>query len=210
MGSGGQRWLVPGPGGRRQVLPTLAVLGGLVIVFAIGGLESPVPGVALLAAAGAGLGAVVVAAAGWLLAEPLPAPRRGAARVALLVVPAHLLLMLAHDAAHDRLGVGLSAAQMVFAILLIFLAPVLAAALLYTRWAAAGALLLAAAMAAALLFGIYWHYLAISPDHVAHLPPGDARGLFRLTAAGLVLSEAVGLGAGLWSWRRLRKSALPA
>jgi hypothetical protein len=33
-------------------------------------------------------------------------------------------------------------------------------------------------MFGSLVFGGIYHYIIISPDHVAHLPTGDARGLF--------------------------------
>lgn len=37
----------------------------------------------------------------------------------------------------------------------------------------------------------------VSPDHVYHLPPGPARGLFRASAALLAATEALGLGVAL-------------
>jgi hypothetical protein len=49
------------------------------------------------------------------------------------------------------------------------------------------------AMLGALIFGACYHYVIISPDHVAHLPPGDARGTFRVTALLLVVTEALGV-----------------
>ncbi len=128
------------------------------------------------------------------------------ARLGLMVVLAHLLVMLAHNAAHDELGVELSALQLGYATLVILLAPIGALILLFTRWARLGAILLAAAMAGALVFGVYWHYVAVSPDHVSHLPAGDAQGLFRLTALGLAAVEAVGVVVGLWGWSRLRRA----
>ena len=53
-------------------------------------------------------------------------------------------------------------------------------------------------MAAALVFGIYWHYVAVSPDNVAHLPDGPLQGLFQLTALLEILFEAIGVVVGLW------------
>ena len=52
-------------------------------------------------------------------------------------------------------------------------------------------------MLGSLLFGAYHHYVAISPDHVAHLPPGDAQGLFRVTAQLMVVVELLGAGVGI-------------
>ncbi|MFQ5526344.1 MAG: hypothetical protein ACE5GX_08800, partial [Thermoanaerobaculia bacterium] len=48
-----------------------------------------------------------------------------------------------------------------------------------------------------LAFGVYYHYVNISPDHVAHLPPGDAQGLFRWTALALPAVEACAAAVGL-------------
>ncbi|MSP62562.1 MAG: hypothetical protein EXR72_19970 [Myxococcales bacterium] len=69
--------------------------------------------------------------------------------------------------------------------------------LLWTRFARFGAILLTLAMAGALAFGVYHHYVAISVDHVDHLPMGD-HGLFRATAIVLAIAEAVGAAAGAW------------
>jgi hypothetical protein len=48
-------------------------------------------------------------------------------------------------------------------------------------------------MLGSLVFGAVYHYLIISNDHVAHLPPGEARQLFRITALLLLITEAVGV-----------------
>ena len=53
-------------------------------------------------------------------------------------------------------------------------------------------------MVGSLVFGFLYHYIIISPDHVSHLPPGTAQGMFRLTAVLLIVTEALGvLVAGL-------------
>jgi hypothetical protein len=48
-------------------------------------------------------------------------------------------------------------------------------------------------MLGSLIFGFCYHYVIISPDHVAHLPAGEARGLFRVTALLLMITEAFGV-----------------
>jgi hypothetical protein len=53
--------------------------------------------------------------------------------------------------------------------------------------------LLLVSMLGSLIFGFCYHYVIISPDHVAHLPPGDARFAFRVTALLLVIVEAFGV-----------------
>ncbi len=55
-------------------------------------------------------------------------------------------------------------------------------------------------MIGSLGFGVYFHFIAVSNDHVSHLPEGDARGLFVVTAVLLVVVEAAGAAFGGWSW----------
>jgi hypothetical protein len=57
-------------------------------------------------------------------------------------------------------------------------------------------------MLGSLIFGICYHYVVISPDHVAHLPPGEARGVFRITALLLVITETVGVAVAAWALRK--------
>lgn len=110
-----------------------------------------------------------------------------------IVVLAHLAVNLLHGNAHTSLGVGLSSWQTVYVLGVILLAPLLALALSFTRHARAGLWLLLLSMLGSLIFGFLYHYIIISPDHVAHLPAGDARGLFRMTALLLLITEALGV-----------------
>jgi hypothetical protein len=75
----------------------------------------------------------------------------------------------------------------------ILLAPLVALGLSWTRYARAGLWLLFVSMLGSLTFGFCYHYIIVSNDHVAHLPPGDARGLFRITALLLLITEALGV-----------------
>jgi hypothetical protein len=110
-----------------------------------------------------------------------------------IVVVAHLIVNVLHGQAHTRLDVGLSNWQQVYVIAVILLAPLLALALSFTRYFRAGLWLLLASMLGSLVFGGCYHYIIISPDHVAHLPAGDARGLFRVTALLLLITETFGV-----------------
>jgi len=127
-----------------------------------------------------------------------------AAWIATAIVVVRQLIAILHGNAHEQLGVGLSPWQNTFVYLVIVAAPMLAAVLYWTRFAASGALLLGASMLGGMLFGVYHHFIAISPDHVSHLPPGDAQGLFISTAILLVPLELAGTVFGFWSWSRLR------
>jgi len=125
---------------------------------------------------------------------------------AIAVVLVNAIVLLAHDAAHRGLGILLSSWQEVFVYTVIVPSPILAL-LLIRRHARTGYALLLLSMLGSFLFGVYFHFVAISPDHVSHLPPGDSQQVFRATAvlmavvqAGGALVGALGL-AGLGSRR---------
>jgi cytochrome bd-type quinol oxidase subunit 2 len=120
-----------------------------------------------------------------------------------IAVLAHLLVSLVHGYAHTELGVGLSAWQTWYVLIVITVAPLVALSLVWTRHRRFGFLLLIVSMAGSLIFGGYYHYVFVSPDHVSHLPPGDAQGLFRLTALLLAVTEAAGLVLGVFGLRSL-------
>ena len=121
-----------------------------------------------------------------------------------IAVVAHLIVVLIHGQAHTRLGVGLSDWQNVYVLTVIVLAPLVALVLAFTRYISAGVWLLLASMLGSLIFGAIYHYIIISPDHVAHLPAGDARGLFRATAVLLLITETFGVVVALLLRRQKR------
>ena len=59
-------------------------------------------------------------------------------------------------------------------------------------------------MAGALVFGVYNHFVASSPDHVSHVAVVASGGwviVFQVTAALLVIIEAFGCLVGGWMLR---------
>jgi hypothetical protein len=110
-----------------------------------------------------------------------------------ITVIAHLIVNLLHGRAHTELGVGLTSFQQFYVIAVILVAPLIALLLSWTRYARASLWLLLASMLGSLIFGACYHYIIVSSDHVAHLPLGDARGLFRVTALLLLITEAAGV-----------------
>jgi len=108
---------------------------------------------------------------------------------------------LLHGRAHEELRVGLSAWQSIYVVTVILIAPLIAMLLLWTSYARVGLLVLVISMAGSLIFGVIYHYVIVSPDHVSHLPPGDAQGVFRMTALLLIVTELLGLVAGLFGLR---------
>lgn len=125
--------------------------------------------------------------------------------MATVIVVVRQLVAVLHGNAHDQLGVGLSAWQNAFVYMVIVVAPLVAAALYWTRYVQAGALLLGISMLAGMLFGIFFHFIHVSPDNVQHLPAGDGQGSFIATAILLVPIELAGTIYGFWSWSRLKK-----
>jgi len=130
--------------------------------------------------------------------------RRSIVFLSTVAVLAHLLVSIIHGRAHEHLAVGLSSWQNIYVLTVIVIAPLIAMLLIWTRLARAGLVLLVISMAGSLIFGFAYHYVVISPDHVSHLPPGDAQGLFRTTALLLVLTEMFGVVVGLWALRKSR------
>jgi ACR3 family arsenite efflux pump ArsB len=132
--------------------------------------------------------------------------RRNIVLLSTVSVLAHLVVSIIHGRAHEGLAVGLSSWQNMYVLIVIVIAPLIAMLLIWTRLARAGLVLLVISMAGSLIFGVIYHYVVISPDHVSHLPPGDAQGLFRTTALLLVLTELFGVLVGFWELRESRNA----
>lgn len=122
--------------------------------------------------------------------------------VGSFVVLLHVLINIAHAVAHREIGVAISGWQTGFVAVVIGLGPIAGATLLWTSRSRLGAWVLGGSMTGSLLFGTYYHYIAISSDHIGHLPPGDQQALFRWTALLLVISELLGLSISLWAVSR--------
>ena len=110
------------------------------------------------------------------------------AKYATAIVVAHLLVNLMHGLAHRELRVGLAPPASIFVIVVVLISPLIALALLWTAEKRLGLILLSLSMFGSLLFGLYHHFLAVSPDHVRSQPAVTRRpdvGLQRQTAPGL-------------------------
>ena len=133
--------------------------------------------------------------------------RSNAVRFALYAVVAHAAVLVAHSTAHEILGVKASPAQLVFIVAIIIVAPLVAGLLFWKRKEKAGALLLICSMIGSLVFGVYYHFVADTTDHVSHvarMTPFGWAVVFQLTAFLLALIEAFGAWAG---WSVLKKSS---
>ena len=119
---------------------------------------------------------------------------RSTPRLALTVLAAiHLTVVLWHGAAHAELAVGLSRFQTLFVFGVIVFAPPIATLLLWTRFERSALSLYAWVMAASLLFGVYHHFAAVSPDNINYLPPGSdvARQRFTISALSVAVVELI-------------------
>ena len=89
------------------------------------------------------------------------------------LVVVHLVATLWHGNAHTQLGIGLPPWKTAFVFFVILIAPIVAGILVWTRYVPVGLWVLFLSMLGALLFGVYHHYVMVSPDNVGHLPAGS-------------------------------------
>jgi hypothetical protein len=122
---------------------------------------------------------------------------KNAVRFAIAMVLVHLAVSVVHGAAHDRLVIGLSRAENLFVQIDIVSAPLIAGALLLTRWRRLGGWLLAVSMAGAFFFGVYKHFIAPGADNAFTAPAGAWGTTFQITAVLVALSEALTCWAGM-------------
>lgn len=121
---------------------------------------------------------------------------------ALVIV--HLAASLWHGNAHTHLGIELSMKQNIFVYLVIIIAPIIAAILVWTHKVSMGLWVFFLSMLGSFLFGVYYHYLFVSPDNISHLPPGPQQSHSHfITSAGLIaLIELVSALYGAFSLGR--------
>ena len=126
---------------------------------------------------------------------------KAARRASLWIVALHALALVVHSQSHQAIPVPLSALQNAFAVLVIVVAPLLAAALIWRGSPRFGGTLLGAAMFGAFLFGFINHYVLESSDNVAQIPATDWGSAFTWSAHALALLELGGVAAALWLLR---------
>lgn len=110
---------------------------------------------------------------------------------ALVVV--HLIATLWHANAHSQLAIGLPPEKTAFVYIVILIAPIVAAVVVWTRYISIGLWVFFISMLAALLFGAYHHYVLVSSDNIGHLPAGspESHSQFISSAAVIALLELV-------------------
>jgi hypothetical protein len=118
------------------------------------------------------------------------------AAAAIVIILLHLLVATVHGVAHSKLQINLSLTQKLFVLVVITIAPLVAMVLLLLRAFAAGAALLVFSMSGALVFGVLYHFIFITSDHVMHVPRMTWSLPFQITAAMLAIIEAAGVLIG--------------
>ena len=126
-------------------------------------------------------------------------------RMALAVVAFHFLVVVLHSIAHEVLPVKATPAQLAFIIPVIIVAPLVAGFMLL-KFEKPGMVLLTASMIGSFVFGVYYHFIADTIDHVAHvaqLEPVLWSQMFHITASLLAISEMLGVVLGvIWLARQ--------
>ena len=125
-------------------------------------------------------------------------------RIALVIVALHFLVVVLHSVAHEVLAVKASPAQLAFIFPVIIIAPVVAG-LMLLKFEKAGMVLLSVSMIGSFVFGVYYHFMADTIDHVAHvarLEPHFWSQMFLTTSYLLAISEMLGAAVGvIWLLR---------
>ena len=110
-----------------------------------------------------------------------------------------------HGLAHVEIPVALSLLQSSFVGIVIFLTPIIAAVLLWTQFYRIGSWLLLSSIAGSLLFGIYNHFIVISPDHVSQVSLAGWGLLFQVTAILILIVDGFGCGISVWALKTIQQ-----
>jgi hypothetical protein len=117
------------------------------------------------------------------------------------LVTIHLAASLWHGSAHTQLAIALPPDKNAFVYVVILIAPLVAAGLVWTRYSSIGLWVFFLSMLGAFLFGAYHHYVLVSPDNIAHLPGGspESHSRFITSAAVIALLELASALVGAFS-----------
>jgi hypothetical protein len=99
------------------------------------------------------------------------------------------------------LGIGMKAWQNIYIYVVILLAPIVSAVLLWRR-SRAGFLLLGLSMAGSFLFGLAYHFVLPGADNAMSLHAHPWTLTFQVSAVLLALVELTGAGVGFAGARR--------
>jgi hypothetical protein len=120
------------------------------------------------------------------------------------IVVMHALLHGLHGLAHNEIPVPLSLLQGLFVGVVVILAPIIAAGLLWTPFYRIGRWLLLGSIAGSLLSEIYNHHLVISPDHVFQVSFTGWGLLFQITAYLMLVVDGLGCWISVLALRTIQ------
>jgi hypothetical protein len=118
-------------------------------------------------------------------------------RFGILIVALHFVISMVHGLAHSSLHIDMNAWQSAYILLVITVLPLVSAFLLWRARTTSGFLLLLASMAGSLLFGGYYHFIAVGADNVGTLGLHTWTRPFQVTAVLLAITEVTGVLIGL-------------
>ncbi|MBR8832544.1 MAG: hypothetical protein DSM106950_00490 [Stigonema ocellatum SAG 48.90 = DSM 106950] len=127
------------------------------------------------------------------------------AQVGTAIVVIHAIAHTLHGFAHAEIPVPLSLLQIWFVSVVILLGPVISAALLWTQFYRIGNWLLLSSMTGAILFGLYHHFIVISPDHVSQVAFTGWGLLFQITAILTLIIDGLGIGMSVWTLKTIQQ-----
>jgi hypothetical protein len=126
------------------------------------------------------------------------------ARYGTAIAVIHTIANGIHGLAHIEIPVPLSLFQSLFVGIVIALIPIVAAVLLWTQFYQIGSWLLLGSIAGSLLFGIYNHFMVISPDHVSQISFAGWGMVFQVTAILIVIVDGLGCGLIIWALKTIQ------
>lgn len=119
-----------------------------------------------------------------------------ARRACLWLVSLHTIVAFVHNQSHRQIDIALSNFQSTFALIVIVVAPPVAAAIIWRGRPRLGSKVLVLSFLASLIFGVVNHFIIDSPDQLARIPTDGWGQIFTLSAYALALTELMGVLAG--------------
>jgi hypothetical protein len=130
---------------------------------------------------------------------------------AVALVLLHAVVLLVHGAVHVGEAVIPSPLDGIFIVVVIWIAPFAAIALLKGRRWQLGSLLYVAAMVAALVYEVYYHFVLPGPDNIAFVAAGFWQPVFQISVVLSAIMEVAGTLVGLeLLWLSLTRKSLVA
>lgn len=129
---------------------------------------------------------------------------RGWSFAAVGIILIHFVVSTVHGSAHQGASVSLTTFGYAYVLIVITLAPLLAGVLIFTRARKIGALALTLSMFGSFVFGVWYHFVAATNDHVSRVQ-GPWHDTFLWTAIALAIIELAGGYIGLRLFRQMAK-----